>query len=167
MDGLLTRLSSYQFITSLVPGAGFLVFLYLIGYDIDPNESGSILLMGYIVGLFFNRLGGLILRGIEPAELVALYRLYRDEPQAEAIYDTFVLYRTMLVALFFAVGALAAKNVDRSALPSSSWLQLLALLAFAVTFFFAWRLQRFYLLTRVSGGPPVKPAGDPPAKGGG
>jgi hypothetical protein len=101
MDGILGRLSNYHILSSVIPGA---VLLILVAHMDIPSlasfTAAEQVVLAYFSGLSLNRLAAILTCwdfGEDNRKI--LYRTYRDDPQAQSIYDTYVMYRTFVLAL--------------------------------------------------------------------
>jgi len=100
MGSILSFLSSYQIFSSLIPGAIVVTAaLWLRGIVVDKEYLAAILAY-YFVGLCLNRIGAITAFSMSPRTRRKLWVVYRDLTSSRPVYDTFVMYRTLTVALF-------------------------------------------------------------------
>lgn len=103
MEVLLEKLTSYQIFSSAIPGAIFLLFVcWLRKIDRKDLNGAVFVLLAYFTVLAMNRLGGFAefaTGWLDECRRERLFRRYQESVLNQSVYDTFVMYRTFLVAM--------------------------------------------------------------------
>jgi hypothetical protein len=177
MDGIVSRLSSYQILSSIIPGAVLLTLLMRDGTPFFADlDSGSFLLIAYLIGLAMNRVAALLtFWDLSGEDVKILYLTYREDHLAQSVYETYAMYRTLLIALPLGALSLWSPAAGESCVAGTGARGLLsyrleatvALIGLTMIFLAAWRLQHGYLEKLIEGhrNGDVQPASSKPSQG--
>ena len=152
------RLSSYNLITNLVPGAVLAVALRSFGLPlVSANEVGAFLVLAYALGAISSRLGSLMLdplldkmKLLPKKDYPAFVSACKNDTKIDTLVETANGYRTFATAgiLFFLI--VGAYEIG-SALSANNAIFLLASsLSFTLLFIVSYRKQNGYVAARVS-----------------
>lgn len=160
MEALATffgRISSYNLLNNLIPGAIFCVMMkYLVGFDFINVEILELLIIFYFSGMVIARIGSLLIeplfewiKFIDSRDHKLFVAAEQKDQKISSISETNTMYRSIVAAIFavlivklyWSVTELQCEFGD-----ASEWLLLISLL---VLFVFAYRKQTNYLVSRI------------------
>lgn len=153
----LGRLSNYNILNNLIPGAILCVFLkYLVGYDVMNVGTIELLVILYFVGMVNGRIGSLFVESLlKKIHLVTFrdHKLYlaAEQKDKKIIYlsETNNMYRSMIsVAFTTIITKLYHVWVDLNCYYGNvtEWIILVSIL---VLFSFAYRKQTKLIVSRI------------------
>jgi len=108
MNDLLAKISSYNFLNNLLPGAVFcFVGSSITGYKLVPQETITALILYYFVGLIISRVGSILIENLLKRLKIISFAPYEDYIKASR-KDTFLkvmvetnnTYRTIVSLVF-------------------------------------------------------------------
>jgi hypothetical protein len=152
------KLSSYNLVTNLVPGAVLAVALRYAGLPlVDPEKVGTFLVLAYALGAVSSRLGSLILdpalhrsKILPSRDYKAFVEVSATDPKMDVLVETANGYRTFTSAgvLFFGmVGAFKAANGLGL---SQTEMLMAAAAAITLVFGLSYKKQDSYVSARVA-----------------
>lgn len=157
LASFLGRISNYNLLNNLIPGAILCVLLkYLVGYDFMNVGTLELMVIFYFVGMVNGRIGSLIVEWILKKVHFVTFRDHKlfvaaEQKDKKIVYlsETNNMYRSMISV---AVTALLAKlyhvgvdlQWDRGNI--SEWVVLVAML---ILFACAYRKQTNYIVSRI------------------
>ena len=157
LASFLGRISNYNLLNNLIPGAILCVLLkYLVGYDFMNVGTLELMVIFYFVGMVNGRIGSLIVEWILKKVNFVTFRDHKlfvaaEQKDKKIVYlsETNNMYRSMISV---AVTALLAKlyhvgvdlQWDRGNI--SEWVVLVAML---ILFACAYRKQTNYIVSRI------------------
>lgn len=157
LAALLGRISNYNILNNLIPGAILcVVFKYLVGYDFMNVSTLELIVIFYFAGMINSRIGSLIL---EPILKIIKWVTFRDhhnfveaeqkDKKINSLVEVNNIYRSMISVAFTAllvklyyVGVEQQWEFGNV----SEWILLLAML---VLFAFAYKKQTKYIVSRI------------------
>ena len=152
------KLSSYNLVTNLVPGAVLAVGLRYAGLPVvDPEKVGTFVVLAYALGALSSRLGSLILdpalhrSGLLPArDYKAFVEASATDPKMDVLVETANGYRTFTSAgvLFFVL--IGAFKVATGLGVAQSEMLVAAAAATTVVFGLSYKKQDSYVSARVA-----------------
>ena len=153
----LGRISNYNLLNNLIPGAILCVLLkYLVGYDFLNVGTPELLVIFYFVGMVNGRIGSLIVEWILKEVHFVTFRDHKlfvaaEQKDKKIVYlsETNNMYRSMISVAFTALLAkLYHVGVDLQWDwgNMSEWVVLVALL---ILFACAYRKQTSYIVSRI------------------
>jgi hypothetical protein len=154
---LLEKLSSYNFITNLVPGVLLTEALRASGVPFAGSDKlAAWLLLSYYLGLVSNRLGSLAVEPILRKSLIRKNNTYEEFVRAQCVdtrldvlVETANGYRTVLAAcLLYVIILIAYALLRQIDAPEYLYVPLSVLCTFAL-FLISYRKQDSYISRRV------------------
>lgn len=152
------KLSSYNLITNLIPGAVLAVALEAAGLPlVPPDKVGAFVVLAYILGAISSRLGSLLLdpileraKWLPAKDYPAFVKASQGDTKLDTLVETANSYRTFAMAgiLFFVVYGFY--RVGKSVRFSSEEFVLLSVAAVTALFIFSYRKQFRYVASRVA-----------------
>ena len=157
LAAFLSRISNYNLLNNLIPGAILCVLLkYLVGYDFMNVSTLELLVIFYFVGMVNGRIGSLFVEWLLKVFHLVTFRDHKMFMEAEQkdkkivyLSETNNMYRSMISVAFTALLAkLYHVGVDLRWEwgDVSEWVVLLAILAL---FVLAYRKQTKYIVSRI------------------
>lgn len=158
MDKLIEKISSYNLLNNILPGAVIYYFLQLIigDYDITLSIVGELLLY-YFIGLLCSRLGSLILELICKKTRFIEYANYSDYLEAEknnskisVLLETNNMYRTFSSGFIILVFIIVIKIIlNKSYFITNIFINIFVIFCF-ILFLFSYKKQTKYIKDRVN-----------------
>jgi hypothetical protein len=113
MEKIFDKLSSYDIFNNLLPGLVFVIFYdYLFSTNIfDEINMFVVVVTSYLIGLFFSRIGSIIIEPILIKIKFISFSDYNDfilasktDSKIEILLEVANMYRTVFVVSVFAIG---------------------------------------------------------------
>lgn len=152
------KLSSYNLITNLVPGAVLAVALRSAGIPlVTPDEVGAFLVLAYALGAISSRLGSLLLdpvleyiKVLPEKDYPAFVKANRADAKLDTLVETANGYRTFATAglLFFAI--LGLYTAGKRLHVGTDLFVILSAAVVTALFIFSYRKQFRYVASRVA-----------------
>lgn len=159
ISSLLTKLSSYNILNYMIPGAVAFIFLVqVIGLKfIGTWPAYMICIFIYFIGMVCNRIGSLVIEPCYRKWRIVVYAQYSDFVRAEQVdkkltvlneinnsYKTYAATFFLLFLICIIYGLFVTKNLN------SDWLKLLTIFALYVLFSLSFHKQTAYIRKRVN-----------------
>lgn len=157
MDKLLDKISSYNLLNNLLPGA-MVVYLikFTIGIDITQTSIISDLFIFYFVGMVISRIGSLVIEPICKKIKLVSYSDYKSyivacntDNKIETLLETNNTYRTFLAGCFFVLLAWAYYKAGQQYQLLFDIAPIVAIVLLICLFAFSFRKQTSYIKQRV------------------
>lgn len=153
MDEVIKKVSSYDLLNSLIPGAALVYFMKVFGYlDYVVEDAFYLVVFAYALGLVASRIGSLILepiaikRGLFQHDYVSFMQAETDDDRLTNLVTISNMYRTLAGALIMlavlALGSLVPMD-------SRLWLYIGYGVACFLLLFCGWVKQERYVARRV------------------
>ena len=152
------KLSSYNLITNLIPGAVLAVALRYSGLPIvGPENIGTFAVLAYALGALSSRTGSLLIDPmlkksgfLPPRDYRAFVEASAKDPKMDILVETANGYRTFLSAgvLYFVL--MAGNSAARAAHLNQVEVLIVAAVTLTVIFAFSYKKQDSYVSARVA-----------------
>lgn len=157
LAAFLGRISNYNLLNNLIPGAILCVILkYLVGYDLMNVGTLELLVIFYFVGMINGRIGSLIVEWILKKVHLVTFRDHKlfvaaEQKDKKIVYlsETNNMYRSMISVAFT---ALVVKVYHVGADLQWNWgniTEWVVLVAMLILFACAYRKQTKYIVSRI------------------
>ncbi|MBO6252126.1 MAG: hypothetical protein J6O49_00540 [Bacteroidaceae bacterium] len=157
LAAFLGRISNYNLLNNLIPGAILCVLLkYLVGYDLMNVGTLELLVIFYFVGMVNGRIGSII---VEPflrwIKLVTFrdHKLFVEAEQKDKkivyLSETNNMYRSMISVAFTAIVVKFYYVAVEKCWDFGDFTQWLILIGLLVLFALAYRKQTKYIVSRI------------------
>ncbi len=157
LAAFLGRISSYNLLNNLIPGAIFCVLLKsFVGYDLISVGIIELLIVFYFSGMVIGRIGSLIIEPVLRAVKVIDdrdHKLYVAAEQIDqkisSISETNTMYRSIVATTFTVLIVKLYRSIIELQWEFGDALEWLLLISLTVLFVFAYRKQTYYLVSRI------------------
>lgn len=157
LAAFLGRISSYNLLNNLIPGAIFCVLLKtFVGYDFISVEIIELLIVFYFSGMVIGRIGSLIIEPVLRTMKVIDnrdHKLYvaaeQKDEKISSISETNNIYRSIITVVFITIIVKLFRIVTTMQWDFGNILEWLLLLALLFLFVLAYRKQTKYLVSRI------------------
>ena len=154
--GFFEKITSYDLLTSLIPGAFLLEAFRASGIPfVDASDLAAWILLAYALGIFCNRVGSLfvepqiqkrIARNHSYAEYV---KATKSDERLESLVEKATFYRTMLTGSGVYLMGMLIFAVFGEFLVDPTWAIPLAALTAMLVFYLSYSKQEKYIAKRV------------------
>ena len=152
------KLSSYNLVTNLVPGAILAVALSSVGVPIvEPENIGAFLIAAYALGSLTNRIGSIFLdpvlirlKFLSNRNYVAYVEACEKDTKIETLVENAKAFRTFATGGFLFFAIIFAYKLALIAGISQKIMFYGSVLLFTLIFAFSYRRQNGYIVARVN-----------------
>ena len=153
MDEIIKKISAYDLLNTLVPGAALVFFLRVFGYlEFGEDDALFLVVLAYILGTIASRIGSLILEPLAikrdwfERDYASYIKAQKDDDRLLTLTAIANMYRTLAGSLIvLAILALGSLVPDGYRL----WLYIGYGVAIFLLFFCGWVKQERYVQRRV------------------
>lgn len=157
IEQIFDKFSQYNFLTNILPGTVLcIIFKYLVGYDLIPDDYYQAGIVFYFVGMVNSRVGSLIVEPILKAISWVKFASYPELLQAEKEDAKLTLlsqennvFRSYISVMFISIVGYIYKNCPFDLRQFLSDEPLVLILSLFVLFLFAYRKQTSFVKKRV------------------
>lgn len=154
MDEILKKISAYDLLNTMIPGAALVFFLKVYGYfDFEAGDALFLVILAYILGVIASRVGSLILESIAlkfdwfERDYAGYIQVEQDDDRLLTLTTIANMYRTLagsvVVLAVLALGSLVPDAFR-------TWLYIIYSAASFLLFLLGWIKQEHYVQRRLA-----------------
>lgn len=147
------KITSYDLITSLIPGAFLVEAFRASGIPfVEPSNLAAWILLAYALGILCNRLGSLIVEPRirkRPHSYSEYVSASKKDDRLEALVEKATFYRTMFTAGFVYLAGMVLYHLLGGWIAQPEAAIPIACIAALTLFYFSYRKQEDYISKRV------------------
>ena len=159
IKAILEKLSSYNILTNIIPGAVLCVVLrYLVGYDLFADNNWFVLgVLFYILGVINNRFSSLVIgpfltwiKFVKPCSYKEFIKTENVDPKVTVLSTENNVFRSYIAVFCLSLLALLYKTVLSKWAILSDNINLVVLVILVILFAFSYRKQTKLLSQRIA-----------------